>query len=139
MVITSSYNDKVNAVKLTSLDIMESKYTTFSIDNLALSLNDESGYNDKFVIARTGKEFGGLYLDGKYVDLSIDFPADFSYRFKAKIKYPDLRMDESVLKSVVKIVTGTEIEYNAVKGTEKPGMPEVEINGYQMVVRISER
>ena len=47
-------------------------------------------------------------------------------------------MNESQLKSKTKIVEGSNLEYDAVKGTMKEGMPLIEVNGYQMGLKIVE-
>jgi hypothetical protein len=46
-------------------------------------------------------------------------------------------MDESQLKSKTKIIDGSHLDYDAVKGTEKEGMPLIEVNGYEMSLKIT--
>jgi hypothetical protein len=137
--ITSAYNDKLTAGKLTSLDIDESKYTTFRIDNLTESVKDRDCYNDSFTVSDTGTQFSGLTLNGKYVKASLTIPKTTGFRFRANIKYADLDINESSLKPIVKIVDGSEVKYDAVKGTESEGMPVIEINGYEVNFRIIEK
>ena len=135
----SLYNNKLTAGRMISLDIKESKYSVFRIDELSASLSESSGYNDNFIIENIGSNFEGIFMNGKYIDLSVDLPITFSYRFKAKVKYADFDIDESSMKPIVKVITGSDIEYNAVKGTEKEEMPVIEVNGYQMSVKITDR
>jgi hypothetical protein len=136
--ITSSYNDKLVAGKMKSLKIIESKYCSFRIEELIGSVTESDGYEDKFAILKTGQEFKGLSVGGKYVDISLSLPKSIDFRFSAKIEYPKLDMDESQLKSKTKIIEGSHLDYDAIKGTEKEGMPVIEVNGYEMSLKIIE-
>jgi hypothetical protein len=135
--VTSSYNDKFAALKLKSLKINESKYCSFRIEELTNSVTESDGYEDKFNILKSGQEFKGISVDGKYIDLSLNLPKAIDFRLRAKIDYPKLDMDESQLKSKTKIIDGSHMEYDAVKGTEKDGMPVIEFNGYEMSLKIT--
>ena len=136
--ITSTYNDKLEAGKLNSLKITESKYCSYRIEELVSSLTEADGYEDKFNIMKTGQELKEISIDGKYVDVSLSLPRTFDYRFRAKIDYPKLSMDESLLKTKIKVSEGSHLEYDAVKGTEKEGMPVIEVNGYEISLKIVE-
>jgi hypothetical protein len=136
--ISSSYNDRLTAGKINSLDINESKYSTYKIDELATFLSESDGYNDKFNILKMGKEFKEIKVNGKYLELSVVIPETASYRFKANITYPNLDINESAFKPIVRIQKSSQIEYDAVKGTEKEGMPLIEANGYQLSLKIRE-
>jgi hypothetical protein len=134
--IGSTYSDKMVVGKVISLGIEESKYCTFRIDELKNSVTETDGYEDKFIILRTDPEFRELNINGKYIDISLGLPKSIDYRFKAKINYPKLEIDESQLITKVKIKDGSSLEYNATRGTEKEGMPVIEVNGYQMSLKI---
>ena len=134
--VSSSYNDKLAAGKLKSLKINESKYCSFRIEELSGSVSESDGYEDKFNVLKTGQEFKGLSVDGKYIDVSLGLPKSVDFRFRAKIQYPKLDIDESQLKATTKIIDGSHLDYTAVKGTEKEGMPVIEINGYEMSLKI---
>jgi hypothetical protein len=134
--IESSYNDKLSAAKMKAMGIIESKYCSFRIEELANSIVENDGYEDKIVIVKTGQEFSKMSVDGKYVDISLSLPKTLDYRFKAKINYPNLDIDESKFVIRTKISNGSQLEYDAVKGTEKDGMPVIEVNGYQMSLNI---
>jgi hypothetical protein len=134
--VESSYNDKLSAVRMTALRITESKYCSFRIDELASSIVENEGYEDKFNIIKTGPEFNKLSVAGKYVDISLSLPKTLDFRFKAKITYPNLDIDESKFITRTKISDGSQLEYDAVKGTEKDGMPVIEVNGYQMSLKV---
>lgn len=136
--ITSTYNDKLEAGKVNSLKITESKYCSYRIKELVSSLTEADGYEDKFNIMKTGQELKEISVDGKYVDVSLSLPRTFNYRFRAKIDYPKLDMDESLLKTKIKVSEGSHLEYDAVKGTEKEGMPVIEVNGYEVSLKIVE-
>ena|SRR5664280_225618 len=136
--IESSYNDKLSAAKMKAMRIIESKYCSFRIEELANSIVENDGYEDKIVIVKTGQEFSKMSVDGKYVDISLSLPKTLDYRFKAKITYPNLDIDESKFVTRTKISDGSQLEYDAVKGTEKDGMPVIEVNGYEMTLKITE-
>lgn len=136
--VLSSYNDKFSAVKLNSLKIDESKYCDFKVEELKSSLTEGDGYEDKFTIGKTGQDFKELNINGKYINISFALPKSIDYRFKAKIQYADLEINESALTSKTKIIDGEHLEYDAVRGTDKEGMPRIEVNGYQMSLKIIE-
>ena len=136
--VVTSYNDKLTVGKLNSLKITESKYCSWRIDDLKSSVTESDGYEDKFTILKTSQEFKEINITGKYVDISVNLPKTTDFRFIAKIQYPKLEMDESLFKTRVKILESSKLEYDAVRGTEREGMPRVEVNGYQMSVKISE-
>jgi len=136
--VSSSYNDKLAVGKVNSLEINESKYCSFRIEELKNSVKEKDGYEDKFTILKTGQEFRELSLDGKYVDVYLSIPKTIDYRFRVKITYPKLDMDESKLSPKIKVKEGSQLEYDAVKGTDKEGMPLIEVNGYEMSLKLIE-
>jgi hypothetical protein len=136
--ISSSYNDRLTAGKLTSLAINESKYCSYKVDDLGSSLTENEGYNDKFSIGAVGNNFSKFRVNGKYLDATLNMPKSMDYRFKANITYADLDINEASFKPLVKIINSSKVEYDAVKGTEKEGMPLVEANGYQVSLKIKE-
>jgi hypothetical protein len=134
--IPSSYNDKLVAKKMTSLKINESKYCSFRIDELINSVKETDGYEDKFTILKTGNEFKEMVVNGKYLDISLNLPKTTDYRFRAKIQYPKLDIDESMFKTRTKILENSQLEYDAVKGTVKEEMPLIDVNGYEISLKI---
>ncbi len=134
--VVSSYNDKLQAGKAISLKINDSKYCSFVIDELTSSVTENDGYEDKFTIGKTGKDFKEFRISGKYIEASLGLPGTTDYKFRAKIDYPKLDMDESQLKSKTKIIDGSNLEYDAVRGVEKEGMAVIEVNGYEMALKI---
>jgi hypothetical protein len=136
--VASSYNDKLTAGKINSLAITESKYCSYKIDDLKSSVSEADGYQDKFNVLKTGNDFRELNVTGKYVNVSLSMLKTTDFRFRAKITYPKLEMNESVLKPRIKINDGNRLEYDAIKGTDREGMPLIEVNGYQMSLKIVE-
>jgi hypothetical protein len=136
--IPSVYNGKLVAGVVKSLSINESKYCNYQIDELKSSVTETDGYQDKFTILKTTGDLKEVRLNGKYLEISLGLLKSTDYRFKAKINYPKLDMNESQLKTKVKISDGSQLEYDAVKGTEKEGMPLIELSGYNMSLKIIE-
>ena len=136
--INSSYSDKITAGSLTSLDIDHSKYCTFSVNVLLRSLTEADGYSDKFIIMEAGPELQEFRINGKYLNASLSIPETVEYRFRANITYPKLEINESAFKPKVKVFEGSKLEYDAVKGKEREGMPLIEANGYQVTLKITE-
>jgi hypothetical protein len=137
--IPTSYNDDLTFGKLTSLSIDGSKYSSYKINHLSESVEDKDCYNDNFTISETGKEFSGLSLTGKYITASVTLPGSTDYHLKANVKYADFDINESSLRPIVKIVEGSNLEYDAVKGPKSEGMPVIEVNGYQVTLKIIDR
>lgn len=136
--VLSSYNDKLSFGKVSSLKIDVSKYTIYKADELESSLVEINGYNDNFLVERVSAGFKELNVDGKYIDISVGIPVSVDYRLKAGIKYPSLEINESVLKTKIKVVENSQIEYDGVKGTERDDMPVIVVNGYNMSLKIKD-
>jgi hypothetical protein len=134
--IESAYNDKFSAGKAMMLKIGESKYCDYRIDELAASVTETDGYEDKFEIKKVSQDFKELSINGKYIHINIGLPKSMDYRFRAKIQYPALEMNESQYKLKTKVIDGSNLQYDAVKGTEKDGMPLIEVNGYEVGLKI---
>jgi hypothetical protein len=139
LTMPSLYNDKLSLGKITSIKIDESKYTSLNIENLAVSAEDLNGYNDSFNISDLGKDFKGLSLTGKYLQVYVALPRNLNYRLKTDIKYADLKMNESELKPIEKIIDGDNTKIEAVRGTESDGMPVVEVKGYQITMKLTDK
>jgi hypothetical protein len=136
--VSSSYNDKLVAGRLNSLRIDESKYCSYRIDDLINSVTETEGYEDKFSVLKTGQEFKEISINGKYINISLSFPKSIDFRFRAKITYPDLEINESQFTFRNKVNENSQLDYDAVKGTEKEGMPLIEINGYEMSLKMND-
>ena len=136
--ISASYNDGINSTQLESLQIVESKYSTFKIDKLTSVLSVGTGYSDKFIIPETGDNFKSLNVNGKYEKITIGIPANLDYRFKANVKYPKFDINEENFIHKTKIIENSTIEYDAVKGKEYEGMPEIKIDGYDISLSITD-
>ncbi len=136
--ISESYNDNFKISSLATLNITASKYGTYKIDHLSSSFIMTEGYSDKCIILKTGSEFKGMKVNGKYNNIEMGLPADLDYRFKANLQYPDLDINEEAMNVRIKIQQSSNLEMDALKGTEKEGMPEFEINGYNMSLTFTE-
>ena len=137
--VSSSYNDKLTSRKLTSLKVVQSKYSNFRIDIIDESVKDLDSYNDTFTISETGNAFTGLTLTGKYTKTTLTLPAALSYHFKSVVKYPDFNINESAMKHISKIVDGSDVKWDAIKGNGSEGIPVIEVNGYSMSLTINEK
>ncbi len=136
--VLSSYNDKLSFGKVSSLKIDVSKYSIYKADELESSLVEINGYNDNFSVERVSAGFKELNVDGKYINISVGIPVSVDYRLKTRIKYPSLDINESALKTKIKVVENSEIQYDGVKGTEKDDMPVIVVNGYNMSLKLKD-
>lgn len=136
--LTSSYSDKFEIRYLKTLNITESKYGTYQVDQLTGSLYLGDGYSDKFTISKTHPAFNGIKINGKYVDAKLTLYKDLQFRFRANVKYPKFDIDEEAMNVRIKIKESSQLEMEAIKGTETEGMPEFEINGYDMALTFTE-
>lgn len=130
------YNDKLYGGKVDNSVDISAKYSTYKIGELTGSLHVADGYSDKFVIPKTGEDFKGIKVNGKYGKITIGVPVDLAYRLKANIKYPNLDVNEQAFSIRIKIKEGSNLEYDAVKGTEFEGMPEFDVQGYSISLSI---
>ncbi len=136
--LSSSYNDgfKINSLK--NLNISSSKYGSFRIGELGESLDVIEGYNDKFVISKTGPDFKGIKFNAKYGKITLGVSDQLAYKLKANIKYPNLTFNEDAFTTRIKIEENSNLEYEGIKGTETPGMPVFDIKGFQVSLTIED-
>jgi len=136
--IISFYEGSLESEKIISLNIEETKYGDFVIEELEKKLNVKSAYEDDISIDRLGTELEKLNIDGKYLDIELGIAFNFDCRLKATIKYPELDIDEDIFRTKIHIKEGSDLEYEGIKGTEKAAMTELLITGYEVNLSISE-
>ncbi|HCC72036.1 MAG TPA: hypothetical protein DEQ09_12935 [Bacteroidales bacterium] len=136
--IISFYEGGLESEKLISLDIQETKYAKYSFEELDNELNIVSAYEDEISVGRLGTGLKKLNIDGRYLDIELGLAFNYDCRLKASIKYPDLNIDDDIFKTKIHIKEGSDLEYEGIKGTEKEGMPEFIISGYEVNLSISE-
>ncbi|RLD71963.1 MAG: hypothetical protein DRI98_03605 [Bacteroidetes bacterium] len=136
--IATAYTDKYSVDSLGTLNIADSKYGVFKIAHLERSLLLNEGYSDKVFVTKTGN-LKEVKVNGKYVVLEMALDKDYSYRFKANVKYPEFDINEESMNVRKKIKESSELEMEAIKGTESEGMPSFFVNGYDMAITLTER
>lgn len=136
--IISFYEDNLSAEKITSLNITETKYGDYEIEELAKKFTVKSAYEDDFSVDRLGTSLEKLNIDGKYLNIDLGIAFNFECKLKANIKYPELYIDDDIFKTKIHIKEGSDLEYEGIKGTEKAGMPELIVSGYEVNLSISE-
>ncbi len=136
--IATAYNDKYSVDSLGTLNIADSKYCVYKIGHLERSLLLSEGYSDKLFVTKTGS-LKGMKVNGKYVVVEMALDKDYSYRFKANVKYPKFDINEESMNVRKKINESSELEMEAIKGSESEGMPSFFVNGYDMAVTLTEQ
>lgn len=58
-------------------------------------------------------------------------------RLTAKIKYTELKINESVRSTRIKILENSQLDYDGVRGKESDSMPVIEVNGQEVSLKIS--
>lgn len=129
---SSSYSDNYKIGVLKTLNLDESKYGTYRIEQLSSSLLLKEGYSDKFFITKTGSGFRGMKVNGKYIKVESALDANLSFRFNAKVKYPKFDMDEEAMDVRIKILESSQLDMKALKGSESEGMAEFNFEGYDV-------
>ncbi len=135
--ISTSYNDHFKTGSMHALNIGESKYGVYKVNRLESSLLLKNGYSDKFFVTKTGN-LKEVKVDGKYIDVEMALDKDFSYRFKAEVKYPKFDINEEEMQVRIKIKESSNLKMEAVKGKESEGMPAFFVNGYEMAITLTE-
>ncbi len=132
--ISSSYSDNFQVQSIHTLNVSESKYCTYKMDQLFSQLLLKEGYSDKFFITGTSAEFKGIKVNGKYVKIEMAVDETLNYRFKANLKYPKLDIDEESMDVRIKILESSQLEMEATKGPVTEGMAEFVVNGYDVAL-----
>jgi len=135
--VSSAYKSKLVARTVRSLNINESKYGDYRIDKIKDSFTATDGYKDKFIILTTTVDLKLVNVNGKYIEASIGLLKSTDYRFNLITSNSKLDIDESLLKSKVKI-EGSKLKYDVMSSTEREVIPLIEVNGYNMLIKIIE-
>jgi len=133
-IISSSYNETFQSGYCTTLDVTETKYTTYKVDELVTALVITESYNDKFTIARTGADFGKFKFNSKYWNMNLGLSDALNFKLKANVKYPKFDINEEAFSVRIKIQESSNLEYEGVKGSESPGIPLFEVSGYDLTL-----
>ena len=132
--ISSCYSDNFQVQSIRTLNVSESKYCTYKIDQLSSQLLLTEGYSDNFFITHTSADFKGIKVNGKYVKIEMAVDETLNYRFKANLKYPKLDIDEESMDVRIKILESSQLEMEATKGPVTEGMAEFVVNGYDVAL-----
>jgi hypothetical protein len=136
--VGDTYNDKFIVGKANSFNIDVTKYSNYRIDELLSEISVADGYNDNITVTKTGEALKGIKVTGKYEDISLGISSSASFRLQTEIKYPTLLINESAFKTKVRIEDNTGLKFEGVKGTEKDGMPVIEVKGYEIKLKITD-
>jgi len=136
--IISFYEGGIESENVKSIEIKETKYAEYNIEVLGKDLIIVEGYEDNIAVERLTTGMQKIDINGKYLDIEMGIAFNFDCRLKANIRYPDLDIDEDIFRTKIHIKEGSDLEYEGIKGTEKTGMPELLISGYEVNLSISE-
>jgi len=137
-IVTSSYNDIFRIGEINTLNILQSRYSNYKADKIYGTLTESNGDNDKFTITSFGEKFRKVNIDGKYLDISLGILTSADFRLRASIQYPSFHVNETSFKTKTKIHESSNLQYEGIKGIEKEGMPEIEVKGNNVTLRIAE-
>lgn len=127
--VAESYEDNFFMRKTEDIQISESKYSLYEIDEV--SSFSVIGYNDEVTIRKLTPSFSGIDMKGKYGKLEI-YAGNVPFRVDFKIKYAKLDIPESV-KVIKQIKENGDLE---LIGNETGG--KISVEGYDMKVMIKD-
>lgn len=127
--ITSSYDDNFQLGKVSDIQVRESKYSKYKMDEAAAFSID--GYNDDVSINHLSTGFSAIKMNGKYGKLTID-AGSVPFKVDFNIKYPKVDIPNSV-KIVKQIKDNSNLE---LVGGESGGT--ISVEGYDMKVQIND-
>jgi hypothetical protein len=135
-IINSSYNETIQTEYCTTLDITDTKYSTYKVGKLETAVVIKESYNDKFNITRTGEDFSKLKFNSKYGKMDLGLSDALDFRLKANVKYPKFEIDEESFSVRIKILESSNLEFEGVRGAEAAGMPLFEVSGYDLTLNM---
>jgi len=89
VVFTDAYETKFNSPYVEDLKA-SSKYSSFSLNQLAGNLTFLSSYEDNILVKEVSNKFTGISLRGKYTDIDLTFSPGAQYKLLVDLKYTDL-------------------------------------------------
>lgn len=132
---SESFDDKITTERNTGFSCAEAKYTEFYLGSTygKISL---TGYDDKLQADIEGEGFQGVTIQEKYGDISLSIPQTLDHWLILQGKYHNPDFNESDYQVRIKIKESSEMDYQLLRGTEKEGMPRIEITGYDNTIHI---
>jgi hypothetical protein len=134
--VGDTYNDKFVLGNVSLVNVNVSKYSNFKIAELGSGLVIGDGYNDNVLVSKSSASLKEVKVTAKYEDISLALASSLSFRLQADIKYPSLHIDEGAFKTKQRIEDNSGLSYEAIKGTEKDGMPVVAVKGYNITLTV---
>jgi hypothetical protein len=135
--IFSSYDDEFTFNSIVSFKANSSKYTEFSISNLANSFTILDGYDDNIIIYETSSSFAHFDVSSKYAKINLNTSAIDHLKLDWDTKYGKIEFQEAEFKTKIMIKDNSEYQYIGFKGSESEGMPFIKVRGYDIKMNLS--
>ncbi len=108
-----------------------SKYTTFTIDELASSLYLNS-YDDKMNIFQVNNDFSGIELTGKYTNLTLVMQEGAQYKLTTDVQYTKVKYPKDKFREIRYHKEDNKFQYKGITrgANEAEVIPEINIENY---------
>ena len=136
--ISQSYDDVYKIGELPSLEVDNSKYSDYLFNNLEQHFSIHEGYDDNIKIQRTSSAFKYFDMNSKYGKVNLRIPANVPLKIDWQTKYGNLDIEETQVKTKIKIKESSEFEYIGFRGGESDSSPYIKIRGYDIKLKLVE-
>ena len=107
-------------------------------NDLAKYFEIEEGYDDNIRIQKTSSSFSHFEMNSKYGKVNLKIPDNVPLKIDWKTKYGNLDVDETQVKTKIKIKESSEFEYIGYRGGESDSSPFIKIRGYDVKLKLTE-
>lgn len=116
--------------------VMESGYTTITVESLAKKLDLESKYGS-FTAESVEPEFESLETDTQYMGVSMGISKSANYMLEADISYGSIKFDESRFNNQKRIVQNTTTEISGIVGENSDPSSKVTVSASYGSVKLN--
>lgn len=136
--VLQSYDDVFKISELPSLEVNNSKYSDYIFKDLGKYFEIEEGYDDNITIQKTSSSFSHFEMNSKYGKVNLKIPDNVPLKIDWKTKHGNLDVDETQVKTKIKIKESSEFEYIGYRGGESDSSPFIKIRGYDVKLKLTE-
>lgn len=136
ILMDSCYETDLILSEVNKITSAKGKYNKYNIGELKQAI-DINGYEESIDIKKVSNDFDKIYVDGKYIDLTMNIDSQIAYKLYGKVKYPDFNFEKDDYDVKLHDQQSSTIEFEYYKHT-RDTYREIKINGYEVDVNLND-
>ena len=134
--LAQSFDDHYIFGSLNNLQISNSKYTNFEIEEFHGKIEFDQSFDDKIEISHLSDSFNGFEMDGKYTKLTLPLN-NLPYQLDVDCKYGKVEYDEQKMEINTFIEKNSQLQLKGKTSTANASSPQIFIRGFDNKVHLN--